>query len=122
MEDNTDWFHSAPIAGTAIVLFSIAYPNEDDKSQARKSLKTSDIVGALLLLGAGILVVLGLQEGGTGASPWKSAIPIATITAGGVAWFLLLGWQWFIARKHPSLAGIFPLKCFFQRALTAGIL
>jgi multisubunit Na+/H+ antiporter MnhB subunit len=112
---------NGPFCGVAVILFLVAFPSDGSKEWQQKPIRQFDFLGSVLVLAATVLIVFGLNEGGTGASPWKSAIPVATLTAGILAWFLLVAWQWY-SNKHTSIAGIFPLGIWKSRVLAAGLM
>lgn len=91
-------------------------PPTEQKSKAwlLDSLKKADVFGAFLLLGASILVVAALQEGGV-RFEWNSAIIIAFLTVSGIFWSAFFVWEWFASRENSTVEPMFPWRFFSNR-------
>ncbi|KAL4971259.1 major facilitator superfamily domain-containing protein [Aspergillus desertorum] len=115
---------NAPCGAVPMVMFALAWPRYRAHDQViRKDITKFDAVGSLLLLAASVLVVFGLQEGGTGAFEWGSSVVIVTLVVGCVCWIALLAWSFVLTLPGRSnIAAIYPLRLFSHRVLAAGII
>lgn len=77
-------------------------------------LKKSDIVGAVLLLGASMLLVTALEEGGVRFA-WDSAIIIVFFVVSGVLWATFTVWEWYASRDASGVVPMFPWRFFTNR-------
>jgi hypothetical protein len=57
------------------------------------AIKSLDLPGFMLISPAAIMVLLGLQYGGT-LPPWDSSVVIGLLVGGGVMFILFLIWEW----------------------------
>jgi hypothetical protein len=87
---------------------------EKGKSWLIQALKKLDAFGALLLLGASILLVAALEEGGVRFG-WNSAVVIVFFTASGVLWIAFFIWEWFVSREGSTIEPTFPWRFFSNR-------
>lgn len=102
--------HLVPISGTALVIifFTLKLPIPDTPLLA--GLKAIDWLGALTITGGTLMLLMGLQFGGT-SYPWDSAIVICLIIFGVVAIVLFVVIEHWVA-KYPVL----PTHIFKSRS------
>ncbi|KAK4617519.1 Efflux pump dotC [Fulvia fulva] len=101
-----------PIDGVAFVLLVFFLNLQTPRTPILDGLKAIDWLGTLLVVGATVMFLLGLQEGGVSA-PWDSAKVLCLIIFGIFTFALFLTWQWRGA-KYP----IMPLvSCPLSRNL-----
>ena len=60
-----------------------------------------DTIGAILFVGCGILILLGLSWGST--EQWNEARVIVSFVVGGVLLLLFIGWEWMIEHSTDHL-------------------
>lgn len=73
-----------------------------------------DALGAFLLLGASILLVAALEEGGIRFA-WNSAIIIVFFTISGALWIAFFVWEWYASREGSKVEPMFPWRFFGNR-------
>lgn len=116
---------NGPCGTVALLCFALGWPNKTTayKDSARRW-REFDCPGAFLLLAASVLVVFGLQQGGTGAYTWSSGVVVGTIGVGFACWIFLLGWEYYVYRcgLRDRVASIFPFELLIQRRMLAGII
>jgi len=117
---------SAPAGAIATGLLAFIlpthFPNQGNPERqlrlrekfSRSSLARLDILGALLLLAASILLVFGFEEAGS-RYPWSSPAVVATLTLGGVLFFAFIGWEKVIEGVRFVQEPIFPLRLMKNR-------
>jgi hypothetical protein len=89
--------------------------NPKSKKEVRDSMKTMDIVGALLSLAWAIPLIFALQEGGE-RYEWNSGVIIGTLVTGGVMLVLFVLWEaWTYYRT--GIDSIFPVH-LLKRSVT----
>jgi len=103
------YLFNVPCAGVGIVLCLVLLPNRTQESSEsvsaasfRKTIRSIDFVGGILLLAASALLVFGLQEGGRAAYAWKSAIIISALTVSGISWVAFLAWILFLSGQPEN--------------------
>jgi hypothetical protein len=80
-----------------------------------------DLLGNLLLAAGSILLVLAMQQAGSLVWAWSSPAVIASLSAAGACWILLVLWEWYLfSRSSPTPGGgimtqqqqqpVFPVK------------
>lgn len=84
------------------------------KSLLSQLVKKPDALGAFLLLGASILIVAALAEGGVRFA-WNSAIIITFFTVSGLLWLAFFLWEWFASREGSEVEPMFPARFFSNR-------
>lgn len=77
-----------------------ANSDSDTKENFLEKFQRVDAIGALLFIGGGILILLGLNWGST--QTWNEAKVIATLVLGGVLAIAFILWEWF---AEPPLIG-----------------
>lgn len=116
---------NGPCGAVALLCFVLGWPKKttafDDSARRWREF---DSPGAFLLLAASVLVVFGLQEGGTGAHAWSSDVVVGTIVVGFVCWVLLIGWEYYVYRHGlgDRIASMFPFELLIHRRMLAGII
>ena len=113
---------SVPLGAATIILLLVVlpatFPYQGDPNYkhptwrdrvARHSLARLDVAGAFLLLGATMLIVAVLLEGGLSIA-WNSGPAIAFFVVSGVMWIAFLGNEWFFTKYERTLEPIFPWR------------
>ncbi|KXX79714.1 Vacuolar basic amino acid transporter 5 [Madurella mycetomatis] len=141
ISDNTTWrwifWLNVPGATLAVLLLSIFMESPKSSKEIRRSLKSMDVLGALLSLAWAIPLIFALQEGGQ-AYPWNGGVIIGTLVAGIAMLLLFAAWQvWTYRRgtidtllpmglfKRPKVALVFGQRfqyVNYETATRAGIL
>lgn len=83
-------------------------------------LEKVDILGALLLLGACLLLATGLQQVAEGAS-FTAAEVLPLLIISGVMWIGFVIWEWFITTKRTIPEPVLPWR-FFQNRVKLGMI
>jgi hypothetical protein len=112
---------NVPAAMVALLVLFLCLPNgfpyhgsATPKSKTRSSVARIDVVGALILLGATILLVTAIQEAGTRYA-WNSAFVIAMLTVSGVLWLAFLGWSKVVSTMKSGIESVFPWSFVHSR-------
>lgn len=124
---------SVPLGAATILLLLIvlpaSFPHQGDPSYqhptwrnriARRSLARLDVTGAFLLLGATMLIVAVLLEGGLSIA-WNSGPAISLFVVSGVMWAAFLVNEWFFTKHERTLEPIFPWR-FLRNKNWMGVL
>lgn len=111
-----------PLGAVTIILLLIvlpaSFPHQGDPTYqhptwkdriSRGSLARLDVLGAFLLLGATMLLVAVLLEGGLSIA-WNSGPAIALFVVSGVMWIAFVGNEWFFTKNERALEPIFPWR------------
>ena len=108
---------SAPIGVGPLILFIIAWPKPNQLRPARRRpLKELDIIGAILVITASVLMVFSFQNAGLKSNAWKQAIFIAPLLIGCLCAAGLVGWEYLVAYSWEGrLATMFPLRLMKRR-------
>jgi hypothetical protein len=85
-----------------------------------KSLERVDAFGATLLVGAGVILIVGLQLAADRSS-FSSAAVIAMLIVAGLVWLSFFGWSWFVTTKRTLPDPVFPWR-FVTNRVAAGML
>ena len=115
---------NGPCCVVAMVSFYVAWPNKmPEYADVRRPISHFDIGGSIFFLAACILLIFGLQEGGTGVYIWNSSVVIATLVVGSLCWPALLLWEWYVSKtREATIASVFPVRILQNRIQAAGIL
>ncbi|OTB15832.1 hypothetical protein K445DRAFT_300593 [Daldinia sp. EC12] len=89
-------------------------------SLGRRLLKHLDIIGAILLLGACLLLATGLQQASLGYS-FDSAFVLPLLVLSGVFGVAFFTWQWYITTRRTQPQPVFPWR-FCQSRIRMGII
>ncbi|EON97493.1 putative mfs multidrug transporter protein [Phaeoacremonium minimum UCRPA7] len=114
----------AGVIATALIAFVLPtrFPYQGNPAMAMRfrdkfsaiSLSRLDVIGALILLAASILVVFGFEEAGA-RYPWSSPAVIVTLALGGALFVIFVGWERLVGREHVVQEPIFPLRLMKSR-------
>ncbi|KUJ15089.1 efflux pump antibiotic resistance protein [Mollisia scopiformis] len=118
------FYLNVPAGFVALVIVMLTFPKGFPHTHNRDKEKTTpwilqivkkpDILGAFLLLGASILFVAALEEGGV-RFPWNSAIIIVFFTVSGLLWIAFFLWEWYASREGSLVEPMFPWRFFSNR-------
>jgi hypothetical protein len=117
---------SAPLGVISVALFILAWPGPETtymRHAQRHSWKQLDVLGAILIIAASVLVVFAFQEAGLHPTNWKSALFIAPLLFGLLCYLLLYGWEVLVAKHwEDRFATMFPLRLIQQRVYMGYVL
>lgn len=117
--------HSVPAGACVLGVLSFLFPNAEFEARVsiKDSLRRVDWLGLILSVGASVVLIIPLQEGGSDFS-WRSASVIAMVAVGGLCWVAFAGWEVFISRKprEPALLPMMPNRVAYQRVVGVCIL
>ena len=77
------------------------------KKWTLKNFRRIDIIGAVLLLAASVLLVTALEQGGTQFS-WQNAVPISLLALAFVLSLAFLGWEWYQEKRDSLQEPVLP--------------
>lgn len=86
--------------------------------------KNLDYLGGVLLMVATVLLVFIVNQATTREYAWDSPQTIAVLVLSGLAWVILMWWQWYLSRT-PRLAHIraqVPWRLLSDRVLMSSIM
>ncbi|KAK0628566.1 hypothetical protein B0T17DRAFT_588646 [Bombardia bombarda] len=110
---------SVPFGALAVIGICALWPQDQRRHRydARMAVSKIDFLGNVLLILASILLIFGLQQGGSFVWKWSSPVIIWSLAASGTCWILLCVWESYLfSRKGHGETTIQPI---FPRALTA---
>jgi len=114
---------NVPCGCAAAAAFFLGWPGKTTAYVgSRRRFVDFDYIGSLLLLSASVLVVLGLQEGGSGAYAWNGAVVLGTLIVGCACWILVFGYEYYLYKTKSSIAAILPMQLWLFRPMLAGIM
>ena len=114
---------NVPVAGVVVIALLLAWPRKVAGFPPLVSWRTMDFGGAVLLLGATIMFVFALEQGGAQVYPWDSPTIIGTLTASGVCAIALVVWSWYLAVKYKgAVKPLMPARLFTHRVMCVGII
>lgn len=99
-----------PFTGVSVLTLVLLLDVRTPKMPFLLGLEAIDWLGSITIVGAALMLLLGLQFGGT-LYPWSSAIPIILIVFGMVTFALFFVIEWKVT-KSP----IIPLRFFDSRS------
>ncbi|KUI55839.1 hypothetical protein VP1G_03217 [Cytospora mali] len=102
------FYINLPISGCAMAILAFSLKLHNPRTGVREGLAAVDWLGALMVVGATLMVLLGLEFGGV-TYPWNSPTVICLIVFGVVVAGLFLVVETFVA-KFP----VIPLRIFKQ--------
>lgn len=79
-----------------------------------QSLNRVDGLGAMLLLGAGVLLITALQQAADGKS-FAATVVLPLLVISGVMWVAFVVWSWFVTTKRTLPEPIFPWRFIKSR-------
>jgi MFS family permease len=112
---NANPCYVVPITGTVFILLFIFLHLDNPKTPVWDGLKAVDWAGSLAVVGATLMILLGLEFGGV-TYPWSSATVICLIIFGVLTALLFLLNEWKFAR-YP----VMPLRIFKHRSSIAAL-
>lgn len=129
---NSHFEHGSAPAGalaTALIAFLVPahFPYQAASSRTRVRLREKltrnsfarlDIVGALLLLAASILLVFGFEEAGS-RYPWSSPAVLSALIIGGILLVVFVSWEKIVAGERFAQEPVFPLRLMKDRRFVA---
>jgi len=80
-----------------------------------------DFVGSILLLAATVLLVLGLQQGGSATWSWNNLPVITILVASGVSWVSFIVWEVWLSRRQGVVEPLFPLRLARKRVYMSSL-
>ena len=102
-----------PFTAISFLVLVVVLDIESTKVKLAQGIRAVDWYGIFAIAGATILILLGLQFGGT-IAPWNSIIVVCMLAFGGVTFCIFLLLEWKVA-KLPLM----PLRFFSQRSRIA---
>ncbi|KAK4116666.1 MFS general substrate transporter [Canariomyces notabilis] len=130
---NTTWrwvfLLNGPPGFLALVIIAIFLPaSKVDSSSmwgarlqakfSRRTMRRVDILGAVSLLAASVLLVFALESGGT-RYPWSSGAVISTLVMSGLSWITFTVWEIYLERAQSVSEPIFPMGLLRNRQLAS---
>ena len=114
---------NVPAGGVIIALLFLVLPRNVYGFPPRVSWRTFDFIGSILGLGATVMLVFALEQGGAQVFPWRSATIIGTLTASGICAIGALIWSWYLSTKPEwAVKPLFPARLFTKRVMCVGIM
>ncbi|GAB1319699.1 Vacuolar basic amino acid transporter 5 [Madurella fahalii] len=114
ISDNTTWrwifWLNVPGAAVAVLILYIFMESPKSSQEIRRSLKTMDVLGALLSLAWAIPLIFALQEGGR-TYPWNGGVIIGTLVAGIGMLLVFAAWQVWTYRRG-TIDSLLPVGLF----------
>ncbi|EPE26248.1 MFS general substrate transporter [Glarea lozoyensis ATCC 20868] len=89
-------------------------PDRKQSVLTRNNFRRVDVLGFFFLLGASILVVTALQEGGT-RYPWTSPVTLVLLVVGIVFWFFFGFWEWYQSKRKTPQEPVMPWRLATNR-------
>ncbi len=88
---------------------------------SKSPLARLDVLGAILLLFAVVLLTAGFEEAGSDF-PWKSAYVITVLVLSGLFWIALMFWEYRVTTKNSVREPALPWRFFTNRVMIGAIL
>lgn len=107
------FYINLPLDGLALFILTFFLDLKSPRTNLIEGLKAIDWVGSLLVVGATLMFLFGLQYGGV-SYPWDSAIVLCLLIFGILTFAVFLLWEWRFAR-HP----VMPVALFDKRTNVA---
>lgn len=112
-----------------ILLLPNGFPHLHKPREARISFRGSfkkvydriDILGALMLVAATVLLATGVDEAEEQYA-WRSAFVITVLTISGILWILFALWERRVTLKAQLVEPVFPWRFFQNRVWMAMLL
>ncbi|KAI1267516.1 MFS general substrate transporter [Xylariaceae sp. FL1019] len=103
------FYINLPISGVGFFVLVFVLKLHNPKTSVRQGLAAIDWLGSLLLIGATLMLLFGLEFGGV-TYPWKSATVISLIVFSVVTFALA-----FVVERYFAKFPVLPLKLFKSR-------
>ncbi|RDL41063.1 MFS multidrug transporter-like protein [Venustampulla echinocandica] len=115
---------NAPMGIGPLILFIIAWPKPHQiRHIPLRSIRELDVIGALLIIAASVLVVFSFQGAGLQPDSWHTALFIAPLTIGCLCYIALFIWEILVSRFwEDSFATMFPLRLMKRRVYMGYVL
>jgi EmrB/QacA subfamily drug resistance transporter len=108
------FYINIPCSSLCMVILFFFLKVHNPRTPLVEGLLAIDWLGSLLIVGATVMLLLGLQFGGI-EHPWASAIVLCLIIFGLVTFAIFLGWEWKGAKFPVMPLGLFahktPIAC-----------
>lgn len=100
---------SIPCSVLILILLPIGWPQHvrPKKVDAKTALKSVDFLGAVLLMGATIVLCFALQQAARFAYAWNSAAIIVSFVISGLCWIAFISWSLLLGNRNKF--GILPI-------------
>ncbi|KAB5578102.1 drug resistance transporter EmrB/QacA subfamily [Coniochaeta sp. 2T2.1] len=85
---------------------------------SNKTLRRVDILGAISLLAASVLLIFALESGGT-RYKWTSGTIISTFVLSGLSWIVFIFWETYLERTTSTQEPVFPMGLLKNRQLAS---
>ena len=124
---------SVPIGVVSLALLVFFFPQRLPNEPSARSVATHwsgvslrllqkvDIVGALMLLGACLLITTALELAAEGTS-FASTVVLYSLVFSGVGWVGFVAWEWVITTRRSVPEPVLPWRFFQSRAMLGMIL
>ena len=122
------FYLNIPFGVIVITILSLSWPSagrgKQEWSKSRQYLLQFDYQGSLLLIAASVLLILGLQSGGSAVSAWNSSLVISALTLSGFCWTSLVAWTVYreTRSKQSAVPSLFPFQLLKIRNVSAAFL
>ncbi len=115
--------HSGACAVVPGILLLMLWPTEYHKFISIK-FKHVDYIGMILILLGTVLPVVTMHEISVKEFLWDSCPTISLLIVSGIAWGLLIAWQWWISRSQRLrfLQAQLPFRMIAERVIVAALL
>ena len=116
---------SVPSGAFVSFMVSVMFPKMESRSEVtlKKTLRRVDWLGLILCLGASIVIILPLQEGGSQLA-WSSTPVIAMTAVSAFCWVAFAGWEFWLSRRsgEHALLPMLPHHIIVHRVVGACIM
>ena len=109
------FYINLPCDGAAFLILFFFLKVHNPRTKILPGLRAIDWLGSVMIIGATLMLLLGLQYGGVKYS-WSSATVVCLIVFGALAFGIFFGIEWKIA-KYP----VIPLRIFKKGATLAAL-
>ncbi|KAK5651526.1 hypothetical protein OQA88_11980 [Cercophora sp. LCS_1] len=109
------FYVNLPISGLGLVVLSYVLKLHNPRTPMKQGLAAVDWLGSLTIIGATLMLMLGLEFGGV-MHPWGSPIVVCLIVFGTVTALIFVALEWRVA-EFP----IIPMRLFGARSNVASL-
>ncbi|KAI1775675.1 major facilitator superfamily transporter [Hypoxylon cercidicola] len=115
---------NGPVGVASVFLFYVLWPKHQALlSLGRRSWKTLDYIGSILLITGTVLVVFPFQNAGSKPNQWSKAIFIAPLAVGAASWLGLFIWSIFVERsRKETIYAALPMRLMRDRVYVGVVL